>query len=96
MTPARKGYKIAAKGAISMERRFIKISDDRINAEEIVSYGIRTDEDDDNYLYVETKTSEDLFYYYEDDVDFELEDKLKELDDMFLIRRLGQVDFEEE
>ena len=79
-----------------MERRFIKISDDRINAEEIVSYGIRTDEDDDNYLYVETKTSEDLFYYYEDDVDFELEDKLKELDDMFLIRRLGQVDFEEE
>lgn len=79
-----------------MERRFIKISDDRINVEEIVSYGIRTDEDDDNYLYVETKTSEDLFYYYEDDVDFELEDKLKELDDMFLIRRLGHVDFEEE
>lgn len=79
-----------------MERRFIKIGDDRINVEEIVSYGIRTDEDDDNYLYVETKTSEDLFYYYEDDVDFELEDKLKELDDMFLIRRLGHVDFEEE
>lgn len=96
MTPARKGYKIAAKGAISMERRFIKIGDDRINAEEIVSYGIRTDEDDDNYLFVETKTSEDLFYYYEDDVDFELEDKLKELDDMFLIRRIGHVDFEEE
>ena len=79
-----------------MERRFIKIGDDRINAEEIVSYGIRTDEDDDNYLYVETKTSEDLFYYYEDNVDFELEDKLKELDDMFLIRRIGHVDFEEE
>lgn len=79
-----------------MERRFIKIGDDRINAEEIVSYGIRTDEDDDNYLFVETKTSEDLFYYYEDDVDFELEDKLKELDDMFLIRRIGHVDFEEE
>lgn len=78
-----------------MERRFIKIGDDRINAEEIVSYGIRTDEDDDNYLFVETKTSEDLFYYYEDDVDFELEDELKELDDMFLIRRLGHVDFEE-
>lgn len=77
-------------------RRFIKIGEDRLNAEEIVSYGIRTDEDEDNYLYVETKTSEDLFEYYEDDVDFELEDKLEELDDMFLIRRLGHVDFEEE
>ena len=79
-----------------MERRFIKIGDDRINAEEIVSYGIRTDEDDDNYLFVETKTSEDFFCYYEEDVDFELEDKLEELDDMFLIRRLGHVDFKEE
>ena len=79
-----------------MERRFIKIGEDRLNAEEIVSYGIRTDEDEDNYLYVETKTSEDLFCYYEDDVDSELEDKLEELDDMFLIRRLGHVDFKEE
>lgn len=77
-------------------RRFIKIGEDRLNAEEIVSYGIRTDEDEDEYLYVETKTSEVLFEYYEDDVDFELEDKLEELDNMFLIRRLGHVDFEEE
>lgn len=77
-------------------KRFIKIGDERINAEEIVSYGIRTDEDDDRYLYVETKTSEDIFYYYEEDADFELEKTLKELDDLFLIRRLGHVDFEEE
>ena len=62
---------------------------------EIVSYGIGTDEDDDNYLYVETKTSEDLFEYYEDDVDFDLEEKLAELDEIFLIRKLGHVDFQE-
>ena len=77
-------------------RRFIKIGEDRLNLEEIVSYGTGTDEDDDNYLYVETKTSEDLFQYYEEDVDFELEEKLKELDDLLLIRRVGHVALEKE
>ena len=76
-------------------QKFIKIGDDRINAAEIVSYGIGTDEDEDNYLYVETKTSEDLFEYYEDDVDFDLEEKIAELDEIFLIRKLGKVDFQE-
>lgn len=76
-------------------QKFIKIGDDRINAAEIVSYGIGTDEDEDNYLYVETKTSEDLFEYYEDDVDFDLEEKIAELDEIFLIRKLGHVDFQE-
>ena len=76
-------------------QKFIKIGDDRINAMEIVSYGIGTDEDEDNYLYVETKTSEDLFEYYEDDVDFDLEEKIAELDEIFLIRKLGSVDFQE-
>lgn len=76
-------------------QRFIKIGEDRINAEEIVSYGIATDEDDDSYIYVETKTSEDLFEYYGDDVDFDLEEKIAELDEMFLVRKLGHVDFQE-
>lgn len=76
-------------------QRFVKIADDRINAAEIVSYGLGTDEDDDNYLYVETKTSESLFEYYEDDVDFDLEEKIEELDEIFLIRKLGNVDFQE-
>ena len=76
-------------------QKFIKIGDDRINATEIVSYGIGTDDDGDNLLYVETKTSEDLFEYYEDDVDFDLEEKIAELDEIFLIRKLGKVDFQE-
>ena len=75
-------------------QRFIQIGADRINATEIVSYGIATDEDDDTYLYVETKTSEDLFQYYGEDVDFDLEEKISELDSLFLIRKLGRVDFE--
>lgn len=75
-------------------QRFIQIGADRINATEIVSYGIATDEDDDTYLYVETKTSEDLFQYYGEDVDFNLEEKISELDSLFLIRKLGRVDFE--
>lgn len=75
-------------------QRFIQIGADRINATEIVSYGIATDEDDDTYLYVETKTSEDLFQYYGEDVDFDLEEKISELDSLFLIRKLGHVDFE--
>jgi hypothetical protein len=75
-------------------QRFIQIGADRINATEIVSYGIATDEDDDTYLYVETKTSEDLFQYYGEDVDFDLEEKISELDSLFLIRKLGHVNFE--
>ena len=74
---------------------FIKLGEDRINAAEIVSYGLATDEDDDRYLYIETKTSEDLFQYYEDDVEFDVEEKVEELDGLFLIRKLGHVDFEE-
>ena len=74
-------------------KRFIKIGDDRLNAEEIVSYGISLDEDDDRYLYIETKTSEDVFQYYEEDVDFDLEEKLQELDDLLLI---GKPDSDKE
>lgn len=65
--------------------RFIKIGDERINVEEIVSYGIAEDEDEDRYLYLDVKTSDDLFQYYEDDVDFDIEDKISELDKLFLI-----------
>lgn len=75
-------------------QRFIQIGADRINATEIVSYGIATDEDDDTYLYVETKTGDDLFQYYGEDADFDLEEKISELDSLFLIRKLGHVDFE--
>ena len=67
-------------------QKFIQIGDDRLNAEEITSYGIAVDEDDDRYLYINTKTDEDFWQYYEDDVDFDLEDKLDELDKMFLMR----------
>ena len=74
-------------------RRFIQFGDERINAEEIVSYGIAEDEDEDRYLYIETKTSEDLFRYYEDNVDFDIEEKLSEMDGLLLIRTLGHVDF---
>ena len=72
-------------------RKFIQLGEDRINAEEIVSYGLGTDEDGDRYLYIETKTSEDLFQYYEDDVDFDVEEKVEELDGIFLIRKLDRV-----
>lgn len=72
-------------------RRFIKLGDDRHNVEEIVSYGLAEDEDGDSYLYIET--SDDSYQYYEDDVDFDLEDKLSELDGLLLIRTLGHVDF---
>lgn len=74
--------------------RFIKIGEERINVEEIASYGLAYDEDDDRYLYVSTKSSEDVFQYYEDDVEFDLDEKLAEMDDLFLIRKLGHVDFE--
>lgn len=66
-------------------RKFIKLGDERVNVEEIVSYGIATDEDEDRYLYITLKTVEDSFTYYEDDVDFDLEDKLAEMDRLLLI-----------
>lgn len=76
-------------------KRFIQFDNDRINLDEIVSYGSGTDEDDDRYLYVETKTSEDVFQYYEEDADFDIDEKLEELDEILLYRKLGHVDFEE-
>ena len=69
--------------------RFIKIGEDRINVDEIVSYGLAEDEDEESYLFVETRTSDGTFQYYEDEADFDLEEKLAELDDLFLINRLG-------
>ena len=66
--------------------RFIKIGDDRINTDEIVSYGLAVDEDDDTYLYVETRTGEDVFQYYAENVDFDLETMLAELDNLLLVK----------
>ena len=66
--------------------RFIKIGEERINVDEIVSYGLAEDEDDERYFYVETKTSDGVFQYYDEDVDFDLEEKISEMDDLFLIR----------
>ena len=67
-------------------RRFIQVGEDRINAEEIVSYGIGIDEDEDRYLYITVKTSEDIFQYYEEDEDFDLDEKLDEMDALFLMK----------
>ena len=67
--------------------RFIKIGEERINVDEIVSYGLAEDEDEDRYLYVETRTSDGTFQYYEDDADFDLDEKVSELDDLLLIGR---------
>ena len=64
--------------------RFIKLGDERINVEEIVSYGLAVDEDDERYLYVSTKTDEDFYQFYESD-EFDIDKKIKELDDLFLI-----------
>ncbi|MBR3498791.1 MAG: hypothetical protein IKO05_07365 [Selenomonadaceae bacterium] len=66
--------------------RFIKIGEERINVNEIVSYGFAVDDDEDRYLYVGLKTSDDVLEYYEDDVDFDLDEKIAELDDLFLIK----------
>ena len=72
-------------------RRFIKIGNDRINVNDIVSYGLDTDLDDDDeeyrYLYVQTRMGDEIFQYDEDDVDFDLDEKVAELDDIFLISR---------
>ena len=79
--------------------RFIKIDDDRINVDEIVSYGIRYDTEQyyhedgtpvedyepDRCLYVATKTDEFDFEYWEEDVEFDIDKMLVELDAMFLI-----------
>ena len=75
--------------------RFIKIGEERINVDEIVSYGLAEDEDEDRYLYIETRTSDGTFQYYEDDADFDLDEKVSELDDLLLVRKLGRVDFEQ-
>ena len=72
--------------------RFIKLGNERINIDEIVSYGIASDWDDDDeeyrFIYVETKTSDDIFQYVEgdDEVDFDLDEKLAELDALFLLK----------
>ena len=66
--------------------RFIQIGEERINVDEIVSYGFAVDDDEDRYLYVGLKTSDDVLEYYEDDVDFDLDEKISELDDLFLIK----------
>ena len=66
--------------------RFIKIGEERINVDEIISYGFAEDEDEERYLYVGLKTSDDVLEYYEDDVDFDLDEKIAELDDLFLIK----------
>jgi len=66
--------------------RFIRIGEERINVDEIVSYGFAVDDDEDRYLYVGLKTSDDVLEYYEDDVDFDLDEKISELDDLFLIK----------
>lgn len=70
--------------------RFIRLGDDRINVDEIVAYGTKffVDEDgevdeDSECLYVETKTSEFDFEY--DDLGCSLDEKLVELDAIFLI-----------
>ena len=70
---------------------FIKVGDDRINIDDISSYGLGTDFDDDTdeeyrYLYIQTKTDEEFFQFNEDEVDFDLDTKLAELDSLFLYK----------
>ena len=74
-------------------QRFVKLDDDRINVTKIISYGLAVDEDDDRYLYVNT-TDDDSYSYYDEDVEFDLDEKISELDSLLLIRRLGHVDFQ--
>ena len=66
-------------------KRFIKIGEDRVNVEEIVCYGFGIDEEDERYLYVETKTSDDIYRFYEENEDFDLDEKIAELDALFLM-----------
>ena len=78
--------------------RFIKLGEDRINVDEIVAYGIKVyvDEDGEPYeddedgesnecLFVETKTGDFDFEYDENDLGCSLDEKLVELDAMFLV-----------
>jgi len=74
-------------------QRFVKLDDDRINVTKIISYGLAVDEDDDRYLYVNT-TDDDSYSYYDEDVEFDLDEKISELDSLLLVRRLGHVDFQ--
>ena len=74
-------------------QRFIKIGEDRIDATEIVRYGLGTDDDGDNFFYLETKTSEDFFSYYDEELDSDVEEKLEEWDKIFLIEKSEQVEF---
>ena len=67
-------------------QKFLRFGEDRVNLEEIVSYGIAADEDDDRYLYVETKTSDDVLQYYAEDVEFDIDEKVSELDNLLLIQ----------
>lgn len=76
-------------------QRFITIGDDRINVAEIVSYGVAVDEDEDSYIYVNTSDGNDFSYYDDEDNDFDVEDKLAELDSLLLIRPLGHVNFQQ-
>ena len=65
---------------------FVKIGEDRINIEEIIGYGLAVDEDEDRYPYIGTR-GDDISEYYADSVDFDLDEKIAELDDLFLIKR---------
>ena len=65
-------------------QRFVKLDNDRINVTKIISYGLAEDEDGDEYLYVNT-ADDDNFSYYAEDVDFDLDEKLSELDSLLLI-----------
>ena len=72
--------------------RFIRLGDDRINVDEIVAYGIKFYLDDDGEVdedtecfFVETKTSDFDFEYDEDGLGCSFDEKLVELDAIFLI-----------
>ncbi len=78
--------------------RFIKIGDDRINVDDIAGYGLDTDIDEHNvlrrYLYVEMKTGDYILQYLENEVDFNIDDKLGDLDKLLLIDSFERVDFQ--
>lgn len=66
-----------------MERpQFILIGEDRININDIVSYGLASDEDEVRYLYVNTSDEND-FSYYDEEID--IDDKIAQLDELLLI-----------
>ncbi|MBR4383720.1 MAG: hypothetical protein IKP64_09205 [Selenomonadaceae bacterium] len=59
------------------------------SGEEFFDDGNESDNEEEyeegRYLYVETKTSEFIFEYWEGDVDFDIDKMLVELDAMFLV-----------